>query len=534
MRRVLPFLLWMCIASWGVFSADAQISLQSQIFTGPLDAVAFSPDGRLIASGGRDNLVRLWDAASGVNLAQMTGHTNWVTRIAFSPDGTKLISGSNDSTVRLWDVANYALLQTFTQHTAPVTGVAFSPDGLLMASGGMDGNIWIADIAGNTLGTLTNYSGAVWGIAFSPDSHLLASGSEDGTVWVWGLYDSSVIPLRGHTGAVTALAFSPDGTQLATSSWDRSARLWDLSTQTEIRTLTGHEGPVTGIYFGDNAAELITASLDGTVRLWSSTSGEQQLVMQSTGSALASFALIDEQVVAAGIDGVLTLWDISTWQDAPVVVEASTDIPPTDAPVVAVAPTALPATDVPLIAQIPTAAPATIPPLPTQPPPAPTSSTISTNEPVSVDEVEPPPVDDGISLSIPTVNIYAPIITFYLDGVSWAIDPWEHNIGHLQGTAWVSAPGNIALGGHSEYPDGTPGIFNGLYGVNVGDPVFLNVLGTQRRYVVTNKRTVQYNDLSVIYPTTSDQLTLITCDIPSYDAASNFYSERLVVVAVPG
>jgi LPXTG-site transpeptidase (sortase) family protein len=518
MRRVLPFLLLMCIASWGVFLVRAQISPLNQIFTGPLDAVAFSVDGHLIASGGRDNLVRLWDAATGINLAQMSGHTNWVTRIAFSPDGTRLISGSNDSTVRLWDVNNYALLQTFTQHTAPVTGVAFSPDGLLMASGSMDGAIWIADVAGNTIGTLTNYSGAVWGIAFSPDSHLLASGSEDGTVWVWGLYDSSVFALYGHTGAVTTLAFNSDGTQLATSSWDRSARLWDLSTQAEVRTIMGHEGPVTGIHFNDDGTGLITASLDGTVRLWSVSSGEQIIVTQGTGSALGSFALVNQQVVAAGIDGVLTLWDIGTWEDAPVVV---------------VAPTNIPATNVPLVAQIPTAAPATIPPIPTQLPQEPSAPEATTPEPVYI-AVEPPPVDDGISLSIPTVNIYAPITTFYLDGVSWAIDPWEHNIGHLQGTAWVDVPGNIALGGHSEYPDGTAGIFNGLYGVNVGDPVYLNVSGTQRRYAVINKYTVQYDDLSVVYPTTSEQLTLITCDIPSYDAASNFYSERLVVVAVPG
>jgi LPXTG-site transpeptidase (sortase) family protein len=104
----------------------------------------------------------------------------------------------------------------------------------------------------------------------------------------------------------------------------------------------------------------------------------------------------------------------------------------------------------------------------------------------------------------------------------------------LQGTAWVDVPGNIALGGHSEYPDGTPGIFNGLYGVNIGDPIYLNVNGSQRRYIVTEKRSVRFDDLSVVYPTTSERLTLITCDIPSYDAGTSFYWERLVVVAVPG
>jgi LPXTG-site transpeptidase (sortase) family protein len=386
----------------------------------------------------------------------------------------------------------------------------------------MDGTIWIADTAGNTLGILTNYSGAVWGIAFSPDSRTLVSGSEDGTIWVWGLYDSTVTALHGHTGAVTALDFNADGTRLATSSWDRTARVWDLRTQSPVLTLTGHDGPVTGVRFSADGTQIMTASLDGSVRLWSATDGAQQLVMESTGSPLGSFALVGEQIVAAGIDGVLTLWDISTFEDAPAVVVAPTDVPPNDAPVVVqVQPTDVPAG----IAQAPTQ-------VPIEAASAPTVEVEPTSAPVYV--AEAPPVGEGISLSIPTVNIYAPIITFYLDGVSWAIDPWENNVGYLQGTAWVDVPGNIALGGHSEYPDGTPGIFNGLYGVNIGDPIYLNVNGSQRRYIVTEKRSVRFDDLSVVYPTTSERLTLITCDIPSYDAGTNFYWERLVVVAVPG
>jgi LPXTG-site transpeptidase (sortase) family protein len=123
------------------------------------------------------------------------------------------------------------------------------------------------------------------------------------------------------------------------------------------------------------------------------------------------------------------------------------------------------------------------------------------------------------------------VTTFYLDGVSWAIDPWEEVVGHLQGTAWLNQTGNVVIGGHSEMPDGTAGIFHRLYNVGIGDEVFLQDADLTRRYIVVNILSVDYRELSVVYPTTQNRLTLITCDIPSYVAEQNIYYERLVIVA---
>ncbi len=128
------------------------------------------------------------------------------------------------------------------------------------------------------------------------------------------------------------------------------------------------------------------------------------------------------------------------------------------------------------------------------------------------------PPSGGTTLSLPTVNVFAGITTFPLDGYSWAIDPWEKRVGHLQGTAWFDGNGNVVLGGHSTYPNGKPGIFAGLYQLNIGDPVIVNVDGGERHYVVTDKLTVHYDDLTVAYPGGDSKLTLITCDIPSFDA----------------
>ncbi len=485
-----------------------------QITTSPLDAVAISTDGTLIVSGGRDNVVRLWNA-TGELRGQMLGHTGWVTRVAISTDKHTIASGSQDNTVRLWDAAAFTPRAVLSHHTGSVTGVAFSPDGQLLATTALDGIIWIGEAAtGNELGRLTNFNGAVWSVAFSADGRRIATGSADGTIWLWGLYDNSVTRLDGHAGAVTALTFNTDGTRLISSSWDRTARLWDVSASPPQRgkmllTLAGHYGPVTGAGF--SARGLITSSLDGLVRLWDSNSGQIIATLQGNTSTLGGQALSVDGTwaVTAGIDGFIESWNLTN------------RIPEQ----VAILPTLTPA------------------PLPTRflpvftPQPLPTRIPRPTDQPqtnVEIPALPAAPASGGTTLSMPTVNVFVGITTFPLDGYSWAIDPWEKRVGHLQGTAWFDTGGNVVLGGHSTFPNGKRGIFAGLYQLNIGDPIIVNVNGGEQHYVVTEKLTVHYDDLTVAYPSGDTKLTLITCDIPTYDAATEFYPERLVVIARPG
>jgi LPXTG-site transpeptidase (sortase) family protein len=523
LRRNLPrvIALILCALLLPVIAAQQADTLiiaspARQIITDPLDAVAFSPDGLMIASGDRDNLIRLWDTQTGETRAFLTGHTDWVTELAFSPDGSVLASGSHDDTVRLWNTRTLEPIHALTHHTQSVTGVAYSSDGLLLATASLDGTIWVGDATtGDELATLPSYGGPVWGIAFSPDGHSLVTGSEDGTIWLYGLYDSSVSLLAGHTGPVTALTFNPNGSTLATSSWDRTVRLWNIEEQTEIEVFEGHQSPVTGVAFANEGTEIISSGLDGMLYIWDIKSGDVLAELQGNGSPLGGLAFdsVNRQLVAAGIDGVLDLWDIGgRVQD--LIVEAQ----PTPAPIV--------------VAQAP-------PPVVRQEQPPAEESALIEN-PAPVENVNPPPIEQpttptqGTYISLPTVNIHSATTFFPLDGVSWAINPWERAVGHFQGTAWIDTPGNIVLGGHSLMPDGTPGIFNGLYGLNIGDPVILTVDGQERRYHVTSSRTVNYDDLSVVYPTPTDRVTLITCDIPSFDPNANYYWERLVIVAEPG
>lgn len=520
-RRLLILMLGLIGISAGVAAQEAVFvaAPERQISSSPLDAVALSQDGTLLVSGGRDDLVLLWNPLNGELRGMLAGHTGWVTRVAISPDGSRIASGSQDTTVRLWDARSLTLLSTLTQHSGSVTGAAFSPDGHLLATTSLDGVIWLGEAeTGREIARLSNFNGAVWSVAFSHDGQRLATGSEDGTIWIWGLYQNSIMRLDGHHGAVTALSFSGDDSRLASASWDRTGRIWDVAgvppaPGTSLLTLAGHEGPITAIGF--TQAGILTASLDGSARLWDATSGQTTAILQAGGSSISSAAFSPDGnwVVTAATEGSLESWDMSF-----------------------LLPQSLAAVPTPVT--VPTAEAPPLDPLQLlpvfTPPPIPTRMIVrSTPEPQTGPIIQPTP-SSGTVLSIPTVNIYSGIILFPLDGESWAIDPWEKRVGHLEGTAWFDGTGNVVLGGHSSFPDGRSGIFAGLYQLNIGDPIIVTQNGGERRYVVMQKYTVHYDDLSVAYPTSDNQLTLITCDIPSFDASSQSYTERLVVVAVPG
>ena len=148
--------------------------------------MAFSPDGRLLATAGSDGTARLWDPATGEHLRTLTGHTDRVMGVAFSPDGRLLATGGDDGTARLWDPATGEHLRTLTGHTDAVRGVAFSPDGRLLATGGDDGTARLWDPAtGEHRRTLTGHARQVLGVAFSPDGRLLATAGGDGTARLW-------------------------------------------------------------------------------------------------------------------------------------------------------------------------------------------------------------------------------------------------------------------------------------------------------------------------------------------------------------
>jgi WD40 repeat protein/serine/threonine protein kinase len=279
--------------------------------TGPVQSVAFSPDGTTLASASQDYTVKLWNVKDRQELATLKGHTNQVTSVAFSPDGKALASTSVDKTVRLWDVATREELATLDGHTSTVWCVAFSPDGKVLASASHDDTVKLWDArTGAERATLKGHTGAVLSVAFSPNGKRVASASADATVRIWdGATGKERVSLEGHSGGVSCVRYSPDGNTIASAGYDGTVKLWDAVNGEELTTLKGHRK----VDFSPDSKVLAIASPDNSVKLWDVQDRKELATLKghSHWVLAVAFSPDGKTLASAGQDKTIKLWDLT-------------------------------------------------------------------------------------------------------------------------------------------------------------------------------------------------------------------------------
>jgi small GTP-binding protein len=239
--------------------------------TNTIGRIAWSPDGRMLASPSVDRTIRLWDVETGECLRTLKGHKGIVYSVAFDPTGRTLASGSSDKTIKLWTPASGTMLRTLKGHKGPVSSIAFAPIGRTLASGSYDKTIKLwASASGKLLSTLKGHKERVYNVAFDTEGNYLASGGYKASIKLWESQNGKLVYAgnSGNTGHDTV--FYDSGHLACATGYTIDLRKLDGKL---LRKLEGHTGLVVSVSYLSCGHLFASKSYDGTIRLWSGDSG---------------------------------------------------------------------------------------------------------------------------------------------------------------------------------------------------------------------------------------------------------------------
>lgn len=309
---------------WDAFTGQELLVCKGSV--NQVMSVAFSPDGLRLAAGSFDGSVHVWNAQTGEVSFPVRGHVSAVHCVSFSPDGKRLASGSSDQTVKLWDTVSGAEVLTIQGASDNVFGVSFSPDGRHLALGTWRGVVQYWDISherqDKSIAPLLSLRGPgdVRSVSISPDGQLLAAAGYDSTVKVWELATATELcTFRAHASPVRSVAFAPDGTRVATAANEGSVKIWDARTGTELSTIRGHLGAVLSVAFSPDGRRLASGSKDRTIKIWDTTTEQEARSMATDQSGLYQIVFCGDGRYLASADvntlrsaGAARLWEVDS------------------------------------------------------------------------------------------------------------------------------------------------------------------------------------------------------------------------------
>jgi WD40 repeat protein len=300
--------------------ADLATSLFAESI-GDIYQVIISPDDQLVATGGSDGMISVWNIATGQNLLNIKAHNGYSFGLVFTSDSKKLISaGVDDQYIKIWELNSGICLESW-QSSASIYRIALSADDRTLACSGENGNLLLWDVTtGQLIKKLIGHVEQVIGVAVQPQGTLLASSSFDSIIKLWDLTTGECIhTLTEHTQLSWSVAFNALDTQLISTSFDTLIKLWNVETGDCIQTIQAHSRAAVEGLFSPDGQFIFSSSQDLTVRIWAVTqSGEWQCikVLQGHQNSVWSIALNSNgtTLVSSDHDGVLKFWDVKSWQ----------------------------------------------------------------------------------------------------------------------------------------------------------------------------------------------------------------------------